>query len=227
MDAKGCKEYPEVSFAEALAICGAAYVPWPKPPTNYTEESVMDYEQAYDRIKAANDELFARKGSVLKRCYALVKAAYGSARLAGSRKEHIWGPPYPYNPYQRDTARRTFERLAKEQEAKQREAEMQAQQDAITGRAVVYLIERGYKPGDDFPLSAAAGFALELAAQEEIKTRLAKAKESGAYLPFNGMNCDDCEGWDGESRRCQCGNRRVSWEWGGTFESPYVYGEAY
>lgn len=53
---------------------------------------------------------------------------------------------------------------------------------------------------------------------------------------FEGMNCndyledgaDECTGWDGESRRCDCGNRRVSWETGqydnGKF---YAFGVAY
>lgn len=46
---------------------------------------------------------------------------------------------------------------------------------------------------------------------------IAKGIEN-AYVEFNGMNCEDwddnayCAGWDGESRRCQCGNRRVGWE---------------
>jgi len=39
------------------------------------------------------------------------------------------------------------------------------------------------------------------------------------YTEFGGMNCNDyrdddemfCEGWDGVDRRCDCGNRRVSW----------------
>lgn len=39
-------------------------------------------------------------------------------------------------------------------------------------------------------------------------------------IEFDGMNCNDykedheieCGGWDGESRRCECGNRRVSWD---------------
>lgn len=34
-------------------------------------------------------------------------------------------------------------------------------------------------------------------------------------------------GWDGESHRCECGNRRVSWSIDGTFEKPCVWGEAY
>ena len=43
---------------------------------------------------------------------------------------------------------------------------------------------------------------------------------SGGLVSFEGQNCNDylsegeaeCSGWDGESRRCECGNRRVSWE---------------
>jgi len=38
------------------------------------------------------------------------------------------------------------------------------------------------------------------------------AEEHG-FIEFDGFNCDDdCMGWDGEERRCHCGNRRVSWE---------------
>lgn len=37
-----------------------------------------------------------------------------------------------------------------------------------------------------------------------------------AYVEFDGFNCEDvgndCAGWDGESRRCECGNRRVYWD---------------
>jgi hypothetical protein len=36
------------------------------------------------------------------------------------------------------------------------------------------------------------------------------------YLDFDGNNCDDagesCNGWNGFSKRCCCGNRRVYWE---------------
>ena len=36
-------------------------------------------------------------------------------------------------------------------------------------------------------------------------------------IEFDGMNCNDyddagCGGWDGKSRRCSCGNRRVYWQ---------------
>ena len=47
---------------------------------------------------------------------------------------------------------------------------------------------------------------------------------------FNGMNCDDgdCGGWDGESYRCDCGNRRVMLLTEQRTDGTWVaYGEAY
>lgn len=39
-------------------------------------------------------------------------------------------------------------------------------------------------------------------------------------IEFDWMNCNEylddnepeCDGWDGEDRRCNCGKRRVSWD---------------
>jgi hypothetical protein len=56
----------------------------------------------------------------------------------------------------------------------------------------------------------------------------------GAFATFGGQGyCEDCDGWDMVSRRCQCGNRRVCWEVDKIidFRNPaaayYVYAEAY
>lgn len=67
-------------------------------------------------------------------------------------------------------------------------------------------------------------------AEEAIKAGI----EAGGVEEFEGMNCGDydddvvCGGWDGVDRRCDCGNRRVSWETGqynnGKF---YAYGVAW
>jgi hypothetical protein len=58
-------------------------------------------------------------------------------------------------------------------------------------------------------------------------------KQNGCYS-FRGMNCNDypddiqCSGWDGESYRCDCGNRRVNLcteqRSDGTW---FAYGQAY
>lgn len=47
---------------------------------------------------------------------------------------------------------------------------------------------------------------------QEEAVAAAKPKE-GDFIDFDGQNCEDpCAGWDGESRRCECGNRRVSFD---------------
>ena len=59
---------------------------------------------------------------------------------------------------------------------------------------------------------------------------------SGWVDDFDGNNCSEvedemgtvCNGWDGVSRRCECGNRRVNWEIGGDEETGYfAYACAY
>ena len=65
---------------------------------------------------------------------------------------------------------------------------------------------------------------------------IAASIKNGPVAEFDGMNCNDyikddaieCSGWDGESRRCECGNRRVYWatakQDNGKF---YAFAEAY
>lgn len=54
---------------------------------------------------------------------------------------------------------------------------------------------------------------------------------AGGVCGFNGDdNCaDDCCGWDGESHRCDCGNRRMTWTEGcdTDYRNMYIYAEAY
>ena len=63
---------------------------------------------------------------------------------------------------------------------------------------------------------------------ELIEKKLKKKR----FFRFDGYNCNDgyhseayCEGWDGIERRCECGNRRVKWEY--DYDRDRVYGEAF
>jgi hypothetical protein len=55
---------------------------------------------------------------------------------------------------------------------------------------------------------------------EEAEAAARKYAEENGPIIFDGMNCNDykedheveCDGWDGDDRRCECGNRRVSWD---------------
>jgi hypothetical protein len=114
----------------------------------------------------------------------------------------------------------------KEKKAKEeREAKLKADADNLQTSAVAWLLLRGKKLGEDFTIQSAVHTANEISFEEEC----AKRKESGGYIDFCGQNCDGpCEGWDMESRRCDCGNRRVSWcSDRHSFLEPYVYAEAY
>lgn len=64
--------------------------------------------------------------------------------------------------------------------------------------------------------------------REEVFEKLVAEKlAEGGYFEFEGNeDCDeDCAGWDGESRRCECGNRRVCWVL--SDDATYVYPEAW
>lgn len=113
--------------------------------------------------------------------------------------------------------------------AQEREAQAKAkaaETAALRDRAIAWLLAHGQKYGEDFTAETAIDRAAGIAGDEEVERKLAASTWHG----FNGQNCDGpCEGWDGKSRRCECGNRRVSWVNGDghTFETPYVYAEAW
>ena len=52
----------------------------------------------------------------------------------------------------------------------------------------------------------------------EVQEAILRVIENGGPDDFSGNNCGDfddlnsCLGWDGTSRRCDCGNRRVTWQ---------------
>ena len=111
---------------------------------------------------------------------------------------------------------------------RERQAQQEQERNALRDRAIAYLLERGKVYGVEFVAEDAEAMALRLVGEE----RILGLRKAEPWHEFNGFNCNDfgdrdCKGWDGESRRCQCGNRRVSWEIEGTFENPRVYGEAY
>src|SRR3990167_6888483 len=111
---------------------------------------------------------------------------------------------------------------------RERQAQQEQERNALRDRAIAYLLERCKVYGVEFVAEDAEAMALRLVGEE----RILGLRKAEPWHEFNGFNCNDfgdrdCKGWDGESRRCQCGNRRVSWEIEGTFENPRVYCEAY
>ena len=80
--------------------------------------------------------------------------------------------------------------------------------------------------GKDFEVDTAVEIANTIAFKEEV-TRLTGG---GGWYQFDGDDyCEDCNGWDGESHRCDCGNRRMYWEQDDfhNFEHPSARATAY
>lgn len=185
-----------------------------------------------DRIKSLNKqkaELILEFNDLYSRAFKLLGFDYKTYRKKNYNRmveqlSYIVTGKDLLHPITKRLEKEVAQRWKREDEAKEAErikAENELQQDAIN-----WLIERGLKLGEDFNILDAVGKANELAAEDEIKRKMATTE----YHGFNGQNCDGpCAGWDGESRRCECGNRRVGWVrgYGHSFKAPHVYGEAW
>jgi len=93
--------------------------------------------------------------------------------------------------------------------------------------AIAWLQSRGKVLGTDFSSANAIAVANYVSADEEIER---VRPGDGEWMEFEGDDtCEDCRGWDGVDRRCDCGNRRVSWVTGDfhSFKSPVVFAEAF
>ena len=126
----------------------------------------------------------------------------------------------------------TFDAL-KRQEAdaakRKAEAEQKEHLNLKPARAVLFLIKNGKVEGQDFTPESAIYEANNLARTRLIESKMA---EGGPFNFSGDDSCEDCDGWDGQERRCNCGNRRVDWEMSGDFKDfeighACVYGEAY
>lgn len=95
--------------------------------------------------------------------------------------------------------------------------------EVLQDDAIEFLVKRGVViPNRD----AAVDLATDIAIEECIT----ESKSHGDMISFDGDEyCEECAGWDGESRRCECGNRRVYWEagWDVTFKNMYVFPSVY
>ncbi|MFH2073983.1 MAG: hypothetical protein ABIJ57_01360 [Pseudomonadota bacterium] len=193
-------------------------------PATVSPEQLEAWRKETEECDKANRQILKERQEKYKLIMDLIKQVYGenSDSYKYMRKKYLgFIPSFSFS----DLERRIM--AAREEIAKkEKEKVYQIEHQALMGRAVVWLQAKGKTLGVDFSIGDAICGANALAAEEEI----ARKKESGIWRGFNGQNCDGpCEGWDGVSHRCQCGNRRVDWTSGDnhSFECPHVYGEAY
>jgi len=125
------------------------------------------------------------------------------------------------------------ERIAKEKADKEAQAEkikqIEAEKNNLANEAIAYCIANGRIFGQDgFTIDTAISIANDIAYIKEKAKR--EAEIGDGYISFDGQNCEDeCAGWNSKDRRCECGNRRVSWTDGyySDFRNMSIYAEAY
>ena len=125
------------------------------------------------------------------------------------------------------------ERMAKEKADKEAQSErlkqIEAEKNSLANEAIAYCIANGRIFGQDgFTIDTAISIANDIAFIKEKAKREAEIGDD--YIGFSGQNCEDeCDGWNPQDRRCQCGNRRVSWTDGyyEDFRNMKIYAEAY
>ena len=105
-----------------------------------------------------------------------------------------------------------------------KDKEIEDNQKKLLEKAILFLQAHDKILGVDFTLDTAIYFANDIRFEELVE----EAKKKDTLYSFNGdQNCEECCGWDGNNRRCSCGNRRVEWCYDGDFTDMYIYGEAY
>jgi hypothetical protein len=124
------------------------------------------------------------------------------------------------------------ERMEAEKLKKQTQIELSEKREVeksnLINEAIAYCIANGRIFGQDgFNIDTAISIANNIAFNLAVKKRENEIGED--YIDFNGQNCEDeCGGWNPKDRRCECGNRRVSWiDDYSDFRNMEIYAEAY
>ena len=203
---------------------------------NLSKEENLELAKAYS--EKANELLTRFKDIVAEANKQFPGATFG---LSKSKLEKHKSPNEAYNRVASavstlsrvQSSYRERERMAMEKANKEAQAEklkqIEAEKSNLVNEAIAYCIANGRIFGNDgFTIETAISIANDIASFTEIAKR--EAEIGDGYISFSGQNCDDpCNGWNPKNRRCECGNRRVSWTegWDCNFKNMSIYAEAY
>jgi hypothetical protein len=193
---------------------------------------IFDFEAEKINVKGimeVNKQRYVDEYDIISQILKLTLQVYGDNSKQYKYVKYNFDIPRP--PMLDESLRNHEDRKKKmlEEEKKTLKAkENQKEQSKHLLEATIYLLDHGKTFGVDFTEENAVCEANAIAWDLEIEKIVCEIKKTGQAIPFGGDDeCIDCSGWDGESRRCQCGNRRVSWEFEGNFKKPWVRAEAW
>ena len=191
---------------------------------NLTDIQLEQLKKETEEIDKENKEIRKEASAQLQSAKSIIENIFSKNGNAAKYFNKLWIPPEPSSDFKRYVLD-VREEFIKKKKAEEDKINQEKAHTELVERAILFLQKRNLNLGTDFKLEEAIFRANDIAYNEAIT----KAKEGGQLINFSGDdNCENCNGWDGESRRCSCGNRRVSWTqgYGFSFENPYVYAEA-
>lgn len=200
-----------------------------------SKEENLELAKAYE--EKAKDLLF-RFDAILKESskefpgntFRLTKSQLAKHQSPSESYQRVKNAAFTLNRV--EASYRERERMAEEKLRKQKNEEflkeIEAKKSNLINEAISYCLINGKIFGQDgFEVDTAVSIANEIAFKKEVERQESEIGDD--YIGFTGQNCDDdCSGWNPKDRRCQCGNRRVSWTDGyGDFRNMSIYAEAY
>jgi hypothetical protein len=196
-----------------------------------TESWLKEQRILVEECEVKNKEIEA---ALLKRVSFIrseIKDIYGKESKIFKYANSALTNQFSYKPRLLDSIKREeekFEKRQKELIAIQKKEELEKDALTLTQEAIIFLEKNGKHLGVDYSIETAVREANSLAFDILVAENIKENKEKGILNSFGGEdNCKNCGGWDGFSRRCECGNRRVSWEHDGDFRNMYIYGQAW
>ena len=163
--------------------------------------------------------------------FGLSKAKLEKLRQPNEAYDRVVNAIYVFN-----STKSTFEtreRMAKEKAEKEAQMELAKKREEdktnLINEAIAYCIANGRVFNQDgLNIDTAIAIANNIAFDKAVTTKENEIEDN--FIDFSGQNCEDeCAGWNPKQRRCECGNRRVSWSEGynSDFRDMEIYAEAY
>lgn len=200
-------------------------------PANITEDFIKEQRKLVEECEIKNKEI---EEKITNRAIVVrqeIKAIYKEHSKMYKYFKNNASKEFPKRPTLLDTINNLQSKYNKIQDEKKKQEDtikQEHQQQIYLQEAVEFLLARGKNLGTDFTFENATKTADCLRFDELVAEKVKDHEENGTLFGFGGDdNCEGCGGWDGSSRRCECGNRRVSWEQEGDFKNMYIYGEAW
>lgn len=198
---------------------------------NYTDEMIGKIAEEEKRITELNNVEYARRKEIVEAFKTETKGWFDEAWISNPGKQRAkvlrnLSPECPPRFTVSDNMKGSKKKIEEESKKKEFEQKREAEGNAYLAKCIAYLLEKGIK-ADDPIMATPIKEAERLEFERLMAERIEQIKISGP-ISFSGDGyCENCAGWDGESRRCECCNRRVSWSYDGQVGAMYLYGEAW